>query len=123
MSELSKVDELMHEDDVLLKWPGRFACDELAIARKKQEIGWFLLRKGPHYTEPQIVAYLNSKLKAPCQKYQPKPIDLERPIQLKSDLKSRVNGWEGKRGKAPITDTGMTKSPVASAEKALAQLL
>jgi len=54
MDELTPKD-LMYEDRVYEKYPGLFAERELREARKNGCIRWYDLRKGPHYTDSQIM--------------------------------------------------------------------
>jgi hypothetical protein len=59
--------DLMHEDQVYEKYPGLFADRELREARKSGLIRWYDLRKGPHYTDEQIMEYLNSQEQFRCK--------------------------------------------------------
>jgi hypothetical protein len=52
--------DLMHEDQVYERYPGLFADRELREARKVGAIAWYDLRKGPHYTDADIMDYLAS---------------------------------------------------------------
>ena len=61
-----KPGDLMHEDRVYTKYPDLFADRELREARKAGEIRWFDLRKGPHYTDAQIMEYLESQERKLC---------------------------------------------------------
>jgi hypothetical protein len=65
-----KLSDLMHESDVYEKWPTLFADKELREARKAHSIEWFDLRKGPHYTEAQIITYLQRRIRKPCEQNQ-----------------------------------------------------
>jgi hypothetical protein len=56
--------DLMHEDQVYERYPGLFAERELREARKAGRIPWYDLRKGPHFTDDQIMEYLQSQERA-----------------------------------------------------------
>lgn len=64
-------EDLMHEDEVYKKYGHLFAERELREARKQRLIGWFDLRKGPHYTAEQVMEYLRTREQKPCRKAQP----------------------------------------------------
>lgn len=61
-------DDLMNEDEVYTRYPKKFADRELREARQKGLIDFYDLRKGPHYSEEQLAAYLETQLKSKqCQ--------------------------------------------------------
>ncbi len=64
---MSELDALIHENRVYERWPGLFADKELREARQHRLIEWFDLRKGPHYTEAQLSAYLARRIQKPCE--------------------------------------------------------
>ncbi len=57
-------DDLMTEDQVYERYPKKFADRELREARQKGLIDFYDLRKGPHYSEEQLAAYLETQLKS-----------------------------------------------------------
>src|SRR5262245_58367226 len=59
--------DLIHENDVYDRFPGLFADRELREARQAGQIRWFDLRKGPHFTEVQLMEYLATKERMPCR--------------------------------------------------------
>lgn len=65
--DLSPAD-LMHEDEVYQKYTGLFADRELREARKAGRIRWYDLRKGPHYSDAQIMEYLIKQERPICPK-------------------------------------------------------
>jgi hypothetical protein len=67
MSELRTIAELMSERDVYDRFPKVFADKELREARQNGEIEYYLLRMGPYYSEKQLIAYLEKRLRKPCQ--------------------------------------------------------
>jgi hypothetical protein len=63
MSELKTIAELMSETEVYKRFPSIFADKELREARQAGLIEWYNLRKGPHYSENQLIAYVQTKLR------------------------------------------------------------
>ena len=52
------IDELLSERELYDLYGKLFADKELREARKSRMIGWYDLRKGPHYTRDQLLDYL-----------------------------------------------------------------
>jgi len=100
-------DDLMHEDEVYQKYGRLLADRELREARKNGLIGWFDLRKGPHYTAEQVMEYLRTREKKPCQ--QARPLVEPVPNGKRSASSSSTNIGSGER-KAPTSSSiiGMT---------------
>lgn len=104
-------DDLMHEKAVYEKYGNLFAERELLEARRLGQIEWYDLRKGPHYTDQQIVAYLNSKVKTRCEN---RPLDPELPVpaadavRRPASFKSAISGSGPKQTAASSTLIGMT---------------
>jgi hypothetical protein len=67
MSELSSLSDLISEKDVYEKYRHIFADRELLEARKAGELEFYKLRMGIHYTESQLIAYLEKRKQKPCQ--------------------------------------------------------
>jgi hypothetical protein len=67
LGETKRPDDLMHEDEVYKKYPKLFADRELREARKAGLIRWYDLRKGPHYSDAQIMEYLDSQERTLCR--------------------------------------------------------
>lgn len=100
-----------------------FADRELLEARNAGAIGWYDLRKGPHFDKTQLDDYLRSKVKPKCQTPNA-PLDhnagkVDPPEKKAGSSKSETSG-SGTRPTAPISSiTGMTK---ALEERAARQL-
>lgn len=116
-------DDLMHEDDVYKKYGRLLADRELREARKAGTIEWFDTRKGPHYSNDQLVAYFATKLRKQCQTNSTldpdKPVpngESERPTEFSS---SAPTGSDTRKGPTSSTIIGMTKRLEASAARAL----
>jgi len=62
-----KLDDLISEIEVYERYRNIFAAGELREARQRSEIEYYALRKGVHYTEEQLVEYLNKRVKRPWQ--------------------------------------------------------
>ena len=62
-----KLDDLISEAEVNEKYKNIFAAGELREARQRSEIEYYALRKGVHYTEDQLIQYLNKRVKRPWQ--------------------------------------------------------
>jgi hypothetical protein len=108
------LNDLMHEDTVYEKWPGLFADKELREARKTRVIEWFALRKGPHYTEAQLAAYLARRIQKPCEKTGV----LEEVKPERASSKSAANGSAGSKKAGLSIVTGMTPELAGLAAKA-----
>lgn len=63
MSALKTITDLMSETEVYKRFPNIFADKELREARQAGDIEWYNLRKGPHYSEDQLIAYVETKLR------------------------------------------------------------
>jgi hypothetical protein len=63
---MNSLSDLIHEDTVYERFPGVFATRELREARQAGLIQWYDLRKGPHYTEAQLMAYIQTKERKGC---------------------------------------------------------
>lgn len=114
--------DLMHEKEVMKRYRHLFAERELLEARKRGEIRFFDLRKGPHYSNEQLVAYLASKERNTCQE-ENKPIDPDKPApgpevqptpseekeKAGGFSKSETTGSETRPGASISSITGMTK--------------
>ncbi|SRR5579883_3420041 len=111
-----KLDQLIHENEVYKKWPGIFADKELREARQRRAIEWFDLRKGPHYTEAQLAAYLAQRIQRPCEKTALLDVESE-PASSKSEING--SGRNKKPGLSIVT--GMTPEQAALLAGALKQ--
>lgn len=121
--ELESLDELMHEKEVMEKWRSLFAEDELREARQAKRIEWFDLRKGPHYTEEQLVEYLETRKRARGQR--PNPLD-PGPEQPELSLPPRSEAWrkgldKQRRAAASLVTGTSPESALEFAAEALAQ--
>ena len=67
MANIRTPAELMNETEVYERYPNRFADRELREARQRGELEFYDLRKGPHYDEEQLAAYLMTKATKKCQ--------------------------------------------------------
>jgi hypothetical protein len=124
-TRLEKLDDLMHEKEVYERWKGRFAEDELKEARQSGRIEWFDLRKGPHYTEAQLLDYLETR-KRVCQRARPLNPEQEQPEESQPNgSNSKGNGSDKKRrgGISIVTGTSGKGNAVLSAVEALGQNL
>jgi hypothetical protein len=99
--------DLMHEDQVYEKYPGLFAERELREARKAGRIRWYDLRKGPHYTEVQLMQYLDSQERALWQENQKLDPARESPV---ASSNTKASGFGGTRATASISSIGTTPS-------------
>jgi hypothetical protein len=96
--------DLMHEEQVYERYPGLFADRELREARKAGRIRWYDLRKGPHYTDAQIMEYLASQEKSIWQENAKLDPARESPA-VSSNTKG--SGLGSSRRLASITSIGM----------------
>lgn len=78
MIEGARLEDLLSEHEVYDRYGKLLAERELREARKNREIGWYDLRKGPHYTPAQIMDYLKLRECQPCQPNQ--PLDADKPV-------------------------------------------
>lgn len=118
MSALKTIADLMSETEVYKRFPSIFADKELREARQTGDIEWYNLRKGPHYSEDQLIAYLNKRLRKPCQNRPLAPESLEAP----EHGSSATNGSARKRVRLISTDTGMSP-PMESDDALIARAL
>lgn len=116
-------DDMMHEREVMEKYGRLFAERELAEARREGTIEWHDLRKGPHYTNDQLMAYLQSKVKPLCQHNA--PLDDKRQLpdaasgKAKGSSKSVPSGSDMRPAPTTSSVIGMTRK---LEERAAAQL-
>lgn len=106
MSALKTITDLMSETEVYKRFPNIFADKELREARQAGDIEWYNLRKGPHYSEDQLIAYLNKRLRKPCQN---RPLAPENPQQPETHApgSSKTSGSGKRRGRPISIVTGM----------------
>jgi hypothetical protein len=97
--------DLMHEDRVYEKYRDLFADRELREARKTGLIRWYDLRKGPHYTEAQLMEYLRSKERGPCL---PGGKVEETGVELTGSSRSGRTGLGSRRRPTSSSIIGMT---------------
>lgn len=119
MSTVS-LDDLMHEKDVEQKYGKILADRELREARQAGLIGWYDLRKGPHYTTKQVMDYLALREKKPC-KTEPdvnKPLVPE-PVKPSASSSSAATGSGRSPAAAPSPIIGMTRALEERAARAL----
>jgi hypothetical protein len=101
----SNVDDLLSEKEVYDRYGKLLADRELREARQNQEIEWFDLRKGPHYTKKDLMAYLERRKIGTWQNDKIDPAK-ESPT---GSSKSAASG-SAKRPAATISSiTGMTR--------------
>jgi hypothetical protein len=81
---MNPLSELIHEDAVYERFPGVFATRELREARQRGLIKWYDLRKGPHYTEAQLMAYVQTKERSGCDNAKLDPEKKSPPVSGKS---------------------------------------
>lgn len=110
MSELRTIAELMSERDVYDRFPKVFADKELREARQNGEIEYYMLRMGPYYSEKQLIAYLEKRLRKPCQS---RPLAPETP-----ELGSSVNNGSARK-RAHLTSIATGMSQATASEDAL----
>jgi hypothetical protein len=110
----SRLDELMSENHVYKIWGHLLVDKELREARQNGLIEWFNLRKGPHYTELQIINYFLTRVRSAC--------DVNKVLQMDGaidDSKSSANGSAKSKKAALSIVTGTTQLPAELVEKAL----
>jgi hypothetical protein len=96
--------DLCSEKDVMDRFGHLLTERELREARQAGRIGYYDLRKGIFYTEPQVMAYLALSEKAPCRNAK---LDPEKEAPLASS-RSEPTG-SGRRPGASISSIiGMT---------------
>ncbi len=105
----TQLDHVLHEKEVMDRWGKLFAERELAEARKAGTIEFYDLRKGPHYTPGQLIAYLQSKRKfAACNK----PLDPDKPVPASDapngSFKSETSGSSARQSRQSSSIVGMT---------------
>jgi hypothetical protein len=105
LGESKRPDDLMHEDEVYEKYPRLFADRELREARKAGVIRWYDLRKGPHYTDAQIMEYLSRQERSPCPPNERLDPARDNPT---ASSRSAHSGSGGRRGATISSITGMT---------------
>lgn len=103
MAELQRVSDLMSEKEVYEKFPNIFADKELREARQAGQIEYYNLRKGPHYSEDQLIGYLETRRKKPCQN---RPLVLEASDNKADSGSSVTNGSDKRRVRLITTDIG-----------------
>src|SRR5688572_20347331 len=102
MSALKTITELMNEKEVYDRFPNIFADKELREARQRGEIEYYSLRKGPYYSEAQLIAYLEKRLRKPCQNRPLAPEEVSSP----APGSSATNGSGRKRPRLISIGTG-----------------
>ena len=98
--------DLMSEEKAYADYGHLFAERELREARKRGEISFFDLRKGPHYTPLQIMQYLFRRLKPACPANAPLRPEEKSP----ASSSSADTGSAAKSGRPSSTVIGMTPS-------------
>lgn len=119
---IEKVDDLLHEKEVMEKWGKLFAERELAEARKAGTIQFFDLRKGPHYTPQQLIDYLKTKLKGGAECHGLLNPDKEAPAESgpkNGSSKSETFGSPESHGRRASNIVGMTPELEERAARAL----
>jgi hypothetical protein len=111
-----KLEDLLSEKDVYDRYGKLLADRELREARKNGEIGWFDLRKGPHYTAEQVMNYLKLKEQLPCQA---PGSSAEASERLSASSKSVPTGSDTRPRATTSSIIGMTKKLEERAAKAL----
>lgn len=97
--------DLMHEDTVYERYKHLLAERELREARKSGQIEWYDLRKGPHYTVPQLMRYFDRyKRQLQCENQK---LDPARDVPTASSRSETSGSDERKASKLSII-TGMT---------------
>lgn len=112
------LDDLMHEKEVEQTYGKILADRELREARQAGLIGWYDLRKGPHYTRQQIMDYLALREKKPCQTEPDVNKPLE-PVRASASSSSAATGSGRSPEAAPSRIIGMTRALEERAAKAL----
>ena len=125
MTTAADLSELWSEKQVMERFGHLFADRELRLARKRGDIGWFALRKGPHYTPAQLWAYLQRRERKPCRANSPLVDDVgsepedEAPAKPTGSFRSTRIGSGTRRARMPSTTTGTTASLAALAARQL----
>jgi hypothetical protein len=103
MSE-PRLEDLLSEKEVYEKYGRLLADRELREARQRGLISWFDLRKGPHYTADQIMAYFKRRERQICEQE-----SLTRaPESGSASSRSATIGWAMRPGATTSSTTGMT---------------
>jgi hypothetical protein len=94
--------DLLSEAEVYKRYKHIFVDGELRDARKHGEIDFFWLRKGIFYTEAQLTAYLQKRLKRPCENLALVNLESDNPP---APGNSKPSGSDAKRARLISIDT------------------
>lgn len=106
--------DLMSEEVVLDRYGHLFAYRELSDARKAGTIAYHNLRKGPHYTNEQLMAYLSAQVRPICQDGNA-TLDDQKPVPAgagkpRGSSKLERSGSDRLPAPTPSTVIGMTRA-------------
>jgi hypothetical protein len=119
MTTAADLAELWSEKQVLDRFGHLFLDRELRLARKRGEIGWYDLRRGPHYTPAQLWAYLTRREKKPCRQNGPIVEDGEEP---ESEAPEKPSGYSRSGNSGSGKKKGPTRSTIIGMTPRLEEL-